>query len=293
MYKRTWTPTETKTDYTGRITFYDSGIVCGELFNDAWCSWEILDRVKNGDTIIETLRELSQDYIPFEVLHIETHEAMEDYMGNVHIPGWIITYDKFSPSSQQPLLQTSPLEPCQPADQLKTPPVKQTQPLVQRGSQPAPRPPPRPRIPEPWVPPETLEVLKQDQTHSVEQPSQMMKVLPSSGKTVQKPMKSSRPNRHQENQKKRLPPVEAPPLSYPPHLQPLVETLLTPSLSYLAPSSSPQQKKVSQPVPSLQAGSPAVKGVRQKSPRRSQKHMKQEVFLAALVDNPSTLIGQK
>ena len=281
MYKRTWTPTQTKTAYTGTITFYDSGIVCGELFNDSWLSWEILDRKKEDGKIIETLRELSQDYVPFQVLHTETHEAMEDSTGNICIPGWIITYEMFNPSSPPPLQ----------APQLTPPPLKQGQPPVIQGSQPAPRPPPRPRAPVPWVPPPELEAPKQPLQEA--QPTQTTKVLPSSGKTVRKPTKNRQQNARQGKQKKYLQPVEVSSVSYPPHLQPLAEMLLAPSLLHPVPSSSPQQKKVSHTVQPLQAESPAVKGVRQQRPRRSQQHMKGELPLVALVDNPSTHIGRK
>ena len=281
MYKRIWTPTQTETAYTGTITFYDSGIVCGELFNDSWLSWEILERKKEDGKIIEILRELSQDYVPFEVLHTETHEAVEDSSGNIYIPGWIINYEMFNPSSPLPLQ----------APQLKPPPLKQDLPPVTQGSQPAPRPPPRPRLPAPWVPPQQLEVPKQPLQEV--QHSQMMKVLPSSGKTVPKPTKNKRQNARQGNQKKHSQPVEVPSVSYPPHLQPLAETLLMPSLLPLALSSSPQQKKLLPPLPPLQARPPAVKGVRQQRQRRSEQHMKEELPLTVQVDNPSTHIGRK
>jgi len=286
MYKRTWTPTQTETAYTGTITFYDSGIVCGELFNDSWLSWEILDRKKEDGKIIETLRELSQDYVPFQVLHTETHEAVEDSTGNICIPGWTITYEMSNPSAQTPALQEPPLQ----APQLKPPPLKQARPPVIQASQPAPRPPPRPQLPAPWVPPQQLEVPKQLLEAP---PTQMTKVLPSSGKTVPKPTKNRRQNAHQGSQKKHSQPVEVSSVSYPPHLQPLAETLLMPPLLPLAPSSSPQQKKLSHPLLPLQAQSPVVKGARQQRRRRSEKHMKEELPLTALVDNPSTHIGRK
>lgn len=218
MYKRVWTPRQTKTAYTGTITFYDSGIVCGELFNDSWLSWEILDRKRIDGKIIETLRELSQDYVPFEVLHTETHEAVEDSSGNICIPGWIINYEMSNLSSPLPL-QAPPLKPS---------PLKQAQPPVTQASQPAPRPPPRPQLPPPWVPPpqELLEVEAP--------PTQTTLAQASSEKTAQKPTKNRQQQRRQGNQKQPLQPVTQPSVSYPPHLQPLAEILLAPPLTQQA-----------------------------------------------------------
>lgn len=75
MYRRTWTPIQNQSEFTSKssITIYDSGAYWGELYSDGeWKCWEIISRQQENDGIIEYLREMPQDFVPFEIINTET-----------------------------------------------------------------------------------------------------------------------------------------------------------------------------------------------------------------------------
>jgi len=104
MYRRIWTPHNSiKTDIINTIHFYDGGTICGILYDNVWTSWEIISRdLDVSGCIIETLKEMPQDYVPFHILHVESHPVYEANQELLVIPGWTIQVLPL----KTPLLQT-------------------------------------------------------------------------------------------------------------------------------------------------------------------------------------------
>ena len=92
MYRRIWTPFNSiKNDTNGTIHFYDSGSIIGILHNDIWVSYEIISRdLDISGRIIEIIKELPQDYVPFQVIHVESHPLYEFNQDRLMIPGWMV-----------------------------------------------------------------------------------------------------------------------------------------------------------------------------------------------------------
>ena len=98
MFRRAWTPAVIEgSNNESKIHVYDFGVYCGELIEDNWTCWEILSRTKNeAGEIVEELRKMPQDWVPFEDFTCET------YMGTstadmIHIRGWSIRTTEIPP----------------------------------------------------------------------------------------------------------------------------------------------------------------------------------------------------
>lgn len=148
--RRTWIPTDTsnKTEI-GTVEFYDFGTVCGHLIDDEWKSWEIISRIDSSGCIIEELKELSQDYVPFILLHQESHPIYEMTANSLIIPGWTVQVSQVSQNSEK-VIQVQKVEPRKEI-QINLQKVDSVRPRI------APRPPPRP-----------VRVLPKPQTEVVE-----------------------------------------------------------------------------------------------------------------------------
>lgn len=91
MFRRTWTPAVIEgSNNESKIEIYDFGVYCGELIGDNWTCWEILSRTKNeaGD-IVEELRKMPQDWVPFEEFTRETYLGTST-TDRIRIRGWSI-----------------------------------------------------------------------------------------------------------------------------------------------------------------------------------------------------------
>ena len=98
MFRRAWTPAVIEgSNNESKIHVYDFGVYCGELIEDNWTCWEILSRTKNeAGEIVEELRKMPQDWVPFEDFTCET------YLGTstadmIHIRGWSIRTTEIPP----------------------------------------------------------------------------------------------------------------------------------------------------------------------------------------------------
>jgi hypothetical protein len=153
MYRRVWTPSEyVKKDTKEQIHFYDSGIICGTLYENEWSSWEIISRtIDASGCIIEMLKEMPQDYVPFQCLNIESHPLYEFSQDRIEIPGWNIRVEHVqvprplqAPQAPRPLQAPQPLH----VDSLPPhPEVAHAQwppEVLNELPRPAPRPPQRP-----------------------------------------------------------------------------------------------------------------------------------------------------
>ena len=185
MYRRTWIPSEDiKKETKETIELYDFGTICGALYENEWSSWEVISRTKdNSGCIIEILKEMPQDYVPFQILHKELYPLYEFSKDRMLIPLWTIKIEIIQ--APQPL-QEEEIRPVKqeraqhlqrPVQQKALPvqpqplPVQQSQSPVQRLQwppeileqlpRPAPRPPPRPVWPQ-----GPSQVLEYDPTNS-------------------------------------------------------------------------------------------------------------------------------
>lgn len=97
MYKREWTPRENN-DFASasKITIYDAGAFVYELLEieeqspRLFC-WEIQDREQGpGGKVIENLKSVLGEWIPFDLLNSESYSVKLIDSG-YEIPGWTIT----------------------------------------------------------------------------------------------------------------------------------------------------------------------------------------------------------
>ena len=128
MYRRTWIPSEDiKKDTKETIELYDFGTICGALYENEWSSWEIISRTKdNSGCIIEILKEMPQDYVPFQILHKEMYPLYEFSKDRILIPLWTIKIEIIK--HPQPLKE----EEIRPVKQERDQPLQR--PLQQRAS---------------------------------------------------------------------------------------------------------------------------------------------------------------
>ena len=92
MFQRVWTPLICPySDNESKITIYDFGVYCAELVNGGdWTCWEIVSRrATNDGSVVETLREMPQDFVPFETYSAQTYTGTVSD-GLMRIRGWSI-----------------------------------------------------------------------------------------------------------------------------------------------------------------------------------------------------------
>lgn len=106
MFRRTWTPVkiENKSVSGQKIYLYDGGITCGELYEETWRSWEVVSRTKDSaGRIIEILRRLPQDFVPFKIINIEAISILEYSQDSLTIPGWKVQVEEVHRNQMYPL----------------------------------------------------------------------------------------------------------------------------------------------------------------------------------------------
>jgi hypothetical protein len=175
MYRRIWTPFNSiKNDTNGTIHFYDSGSIIGILHNDIWVSYEIISRdLDISGRIIEIIKELPQDYVPFQVIHVESHPLYEFNQDRLMIPGWMVEVlplkvEEQMKQAHQPQVKQAAVQVKQAAPQVKqaaqlaAPVQKQPFPPVQKQP---------PALQKPQSQPQKrLHAPEQHQKHSHTQP---------------------------------------------------------------------------------------------------------------------------
>lgn len=139
------------------IELYDFGTICGTLYENDWSSWEIISRtIDNSGCIIEILKEMPQDYVPFQILHKESYPLYEISKNQILIPLWTIRIEgikhpqtlreeEIRPVKQERVHQALQVQPL-PVQQLPSPvqPLQWPPEILAQLPRPAPRPPPRP-----------------------------------------------------------------------------------------------------------------------------------------------------
>jgi hypothetical protein len=110
-YIRKWTSSENNIETTSKITIYDAGAYLCEYIEiegneSVYFCWEVISREKDSSgNIIETLRFIPGDWIPFDVISSEVYPILLNNKG-YEIPGWNIEFD-FKQLATQPLAQAS------------------------------------------------------------------------------------------------------------------------------------------------------------------------------------------
>ena len=95
MYRREWIPKENNTHVSAsKITIYDAGAFIYELLeiegesSRLFC-WEVLNREQDGNKIVETLKSVPGDWVPFDLISSETY-SLKLIDSGYEIPGWTI-----------------------------------------------------------------------------------------------------------------------------------------------------------------------------------------------------------
>ena len=92
-YTRKWTSSENNIETTSKITIYDAGAyLCEYIETDVnepvYFCWEVVSREKDSSgNIIETLRFIPGDWIPFDIISSEVYPILLNDTG-YEIPGW-------------------------------------------------------------------------------------------------------------------------------------------------------------------------------------------------------------
>ena len=127
MFRRTWTPVklENKSVSGKNIYLYDGGITCGELYEETWRSWEVISRTKDSaGRIIEILKRLSQDFVPFKIINTETISVVEYSQDSLTIPGWKVQVEEVHRNQINPDHRTEKIvnvvPPCNPLQKGKS-----------------------------------------------------------------------------------------------------------------------------------------------------------------------------
>jgi len=140
-YIRKWTSSENNIETTSKITIYDAGAYLCEYIEiegneSVYFCWEVISREKDSSgNIIETLRFIPGDWIPFDVISSEVYPIVLNNKG-YEIPGWNIELD-FKGLAQK--LEGQKLEEQQQQARLQAQPLSQPQPQAQPLSQPQPQ----------------------------------------------------------------------------------------------------------------------------------------------------------
>ena len=118
-YIRKWTSSENNIETTSKITIYDAGAYLCEYIEiegsePVYFCWEVLSREKDSsDNIIETLRFIPGDWIPFDVISSEVYPIVLNNKG-YEIPGWNIEFNfkgvANPPQAQPSQQQAQPLQ---------------------------------------------------------------------------------------------------------------------------------------------------------------------------------------
>ena len=95
MIRRIWTKTDTNN--TGRTFLrYDFGDFEGWLDGDLWKCWRIISTESVGETVVQVLQPMPEDYCPFKTYSIE-HVRLEEGPNRLQMDGWSIRNEPQAP----------------------------------------------------------------------------------------------------------------------------------------------------------------------------------------------------
>jgi len=99
-----------------QLTKYDFGGFVGDLIEDPnkppeWKCWEVLNRERMNKRIVETLRAVPEDWVPFELISCETYPIRMNESG-YELGSWLIkdSEQEGAPNCQEPELIDSQAE---------------------------------------------------------------------------------------------------------------------------------------------------------------------------------------
>lgn len=119
-----------------QLTRYDFGGFVGDLIEDSkelyqWKCWEVLKRVKENGCLIETLRSVTEDWVPFELVSCETYPIKLNKLG-YELGCWLVKdSEKEESSFQEPELKGS--EAVLPREQVRRPKAAAREYILQTG----------------------------------------------------------------------------------------------------------------------------------------------------------------